>query len=105
MLHVERIVGNVSPELARLNPPIVRTKYIGPFDGAPDDFDVSFVFQTRANARDAQRSGVVERAAHLLLEALRGDGYPQDALTTFKFRAISEQEIRDAGGEWAFDRS
>ena len=105
MRHVEQVVLKLEPELAALEPPVVRTKFLGPFSGAPEDFDVSFVFSTRKDARNGETSGAFARASQLLLDALRNDGYPSDALGTFRFRAISEEEIKDAGGEWAFDRS
>lgn len=105
MRQVGQIVQKLAPELIALDPPIVRTKYLGPFGGAPDNFDVSFVFSTRATAKTSEKSGVLERAAHLVLEALRGDNYPSEALPTFRFNAISEEQIKDAGGEWDFDRN
>jgi len=105
MRRVGRVIGTLEPELRALAPPVVRTKYLGPFGGAPEDFDVSFVFRTRRDARKGMTSGAVERASRLVLDALRNDGYPSEALGTFRFHAISEQEIKDAGGEWAFDRS
>jgi hypothetical protein len=104
MLHVGRVIQKLEPELRGLKPPVVRTKYSGPFSRAPDDFDVSFVFSTRSDARHGETSGALARASKLLLEGLSNDGYPPDALGTFRFHAISEEEIRDAGGEWAFDR-
>ena len=105
MRHVGQVIQKLEPELTALKPRVVRTKYLGPFGGAPEDFDVSFVFSTRRDARNGETSGALERASKLLLDGLRNDGYPPDALSTFRFRAISEEEIKDAGGEWAFDRS
>lgn len=105
MRHVGQVIVKLEPELTALTPPVVRTKYLGPFSGAPDDFDVSFVFSTRTDARNGMTSGALERASNLVLDALRNDGYPPEALRTFRFHAISEEEIKDAGGEWAFDRS
>ncbi len=105
MRHVGQVIQKLEPELTALNPPVVRTKYLGPFSGAPDDFDVSFVFSTRSDARKGMTSGTLERASQLLLAALRNDGYSSEALGTFRFHAISEEQIKDAGGEWAFDRN
>src|SRR6185312_15351493 len=97
MRQVGQAVEKLATELAALKPPIVRTKYLGPFGGAPDDFDVSFVFPTRAEAKKGQASGTLERASNRVLEVLQSDGYPSEALATFRFHAISEEEIKDAG--------
>jgi hypothetical protein len=105
MRHVGRVIEKLEPDLRALKPPVVRTKYLGPFSGAPDDFDVSFVFSRRRDARNGVTSGALERASRLVLDGLGKDGYPREALRTFRFHAISEEEIKDAGGEWAFDRS
>ena len=54
MRRVGRVIGTLEPELRALTPPVVRTKYLGPFGGAPDDFDVSFVFRTHAGMRETE---------------------------------------------------
>lgn len=105
MRHVGEVIQKLEPQLAALNPPVLRTKYLGPFGGAPDCFDVWFVFSTRSDARKGTTSGTLERASGLVLDALRSHSYPSEALDTFRFHAISEEQIRDAGGEWAFDRN
>ena len=105
MRHVEMILDRLLAEFRMLIPPVVRTKHLGPFDGAPDNFDVSFVFASRAEADRARDAGTVQLAAESVRAALRNDGYPSEALVTFRFQAVSEEEIQDAGGEWCYDRS
>jgi hypothetical protein len=105
MRHVGTILDRLLVEFRTLSPPVVRTKHSGPFGGAPDNFDVSFVFATRADADRARDAGMVQLATERVRAALRSDGYPSDALATFRFHAISEEEIQDAGGEWMYDRA
>lgn len=105
MRHVQTVLGGLLAEFRTLSPPVVRTKHSGPFGGAPDNFDVSFVFATRAEADRARDTGTVQFAAERVRDALLSDGYPSDALATFRFHAISEEEIQDAGGEWMYDRA
>jgi hypothetical protein len=104
MLLVQDVLGSLQSELKRLDPPIVRTQHIGPFTGAPDDFAVTWIFETRADARRAKENNVAEAVARLLLDALRIRDYPAAALNTFRFYTASEDEIRDAGGDFAFFR-
>jgi hypothetical protein len=105
MRHVGTILDRLLVGFRTLSPPVVRTKHWGPFGGAPDNFDVKFVFATRADADRARDAGMIQFAAERVRAALRSDGYPSDALATFRFHAISEEEIQDAGGEWMYDRA
>jgi len=105
MRHVETVLNGLLATFRTLSPPVVRTKHSGPFGGAPDNVDVSFVFATRAEADHARNTGTVQLAAERVRDALRGDGYPWDAVARFRFHAISEEEIQDAGGEWMYDRA
>jgi hypothetical protein len=104
MLVIQNVLGWLKPQLQRLDPPIVRTQHIGPFTGAPDDFAVTWIYETRADARRAKENNVAGAAARLLLDALRIRDYPAAALSTFKFFTASEDEIRDGGGDFAFFR-
>ena len=104
MREVQDILGSLQQQLQRLNPPIVRTHHIGPFSGAPGDFAVTWIFATRADAQLANNNEISEVGARLLLDALLVKDYPANALNTFKFFIASEDEIRDAGGDFAFFR-
>src|SRR5438046_1379607 len=79
---VQDVLGSLQAQLQRLDPPIVRTNHIGPFSGAPDDFAVTWIFATRADARLANENNVADSAARLLLEALRMRNYPAAAVNT-----------------------
>src|SRR5262245_34240390 len=101
---VQDVLGSLKPQLQRLDPPIVRTQHIGPFTGARDEFAVNSNLETRAEASRATEHNVADAVARLLLDALRISDYPAAALNTFKFFTASEDEIRDAGGDFAFFR-
>lgn len=101
---VQDVLASLQPQLQGLEPAIVRTNHIGPFSGEPDDFQVTWIFETRADARRAKEYHVVDAGARLLLDALRMTDYPAAALNTFRFFTASEDEIREAGGDFAFFR-
>jgi hypothetical protein len=101
---VQDVLGSLQPELKRLDPPIVRVSQTGPFSGGPDDFIVTWIFETRADVQRAKENGVVDAGARLLVDGLQMKDYPAAALNTFRFFTASEDEIREAGGDFAFFR-
>lgn len=104
MRAVGKVLDSLLPDFRAFTPPIVRTRHWGPFSGEPNDFDVHFIFATRGEVQTAVESGIVELAAERVREALRRDDYPSDAIATFRFHHVSEEEIKGGGGEFAYFR-
>jgi hypothetical protein len=104
MIFVEEVLGSLLPQFKQFNPPIVRTRHWGPFGGTADNFDVNFIFATRVDTSEAQANGVIQTAADKTISVLRERGYPPEALLTFRFRAVSEEEIEEGGGDFAYWR-
>jgi hypothetical protein len=105
MRMVGAVLDRLLPEFKTWSPAVVRTRHGGPFSGAPDNFNVSIVFATRAEAQCACDKGLIQVAADRVRAALLGDGYSSEAASTFRFHPLSEEEIEAAGGEWMYDRA
>ena len=97
---VGSVLETLLPDFRQGAPPMTRTHHLGPFSGAPDDFDVVFIFATRAEASEAAASGLRDAAAAKVVAMLRSRDYPSDALKTFKFDVASEEEIVEGGGDF-----
>lgn len=101
MIFVEEVLNSLLPEFKQLSPPVVRTHHLGPFSGAADNFDVTFIFAMRVNTSAAQANGVIQTATDKTISVLRERGYPPEALSTFRFHVVSEEEIEEGGGDFA----
>lgn len=101
MRTVGTVLGRLLPEFKSFAPPVVRTHHWGPFSGASDDFDVTFIFATRAEAQTACATELV-RLGDRVHAVLLSEGYSADALATFRYDAVSEEEIAEAGGDFAY---
>ena len=101
MRTVQAVLDRLLPEFKSFTPPVVRTHHWGPFGGAPDDFDITFIFATRAEAQLACAEEV-RRLRDRVHATLLSVGYPSEPLATFRYHVASEEEIKDAGGDFAY---
>lgn len=103
MRKVGAILSALLPTLQKSYPDLSRTSHLGPFDGAPDRFSIWFVFQ-KAPAQKEHRTQAVNQLGKEVVLTLQKENYPMEALSSFEFLSTSEEEIKEAGGDFAFFR-
>lgn len=104
MIIVERVIDSLMPFLKEIDQQLIASHHIGPFSGEASDFDVWLIYLSKNDSIKARESGKFDKQIETLHNALANQGYPRDALATFSFHSVSQQEIDDAGGNFAFFR-
>jgi len=104
MKAVGAALRSVQKDLASLKPPIVSTCHLGPFGGEPDGFTIYLSIESKVKVSSAERSMLIEDAKALVQRALRSIRYNQEAIDSFSYELVSQEEIDKAGGWYPFLR-
>ncbi len=95
---VGRALISALPEFQRLFPNITSTYHLGPFSGEPDNFTIYLSITSKDALREAEKSEVLEHAKPLLEGELRMNGYSIDAINTFSYEIVRQEDVDKAGG-------
>lgn len=100
---VRAALNAVAATLKNMSPSVVSTYCLGPLSGEPDDFEIYLGFITKEDACWAER-GLKENIKAVLEKDLCVRGYSRDAVGTFSYRFVCQQDVDQAGGWYGFLR-
>lgn len=104
MLLVDRVMAELVPRFAQLEPPVTYQTHFGDLAGGPG-MTIWYAFEDRPAKERARSDGLTERIRQETRAELAKHGYPHKALDAGLFIDFtSREEIETAGGEFRFLR-
>ena len=103
MKSVGAALESVAATLRAMSPPVVSTCHLGDFSGEPDGFGIYLGVTSKEDVERAER-GWIESIKAALEQELVARGYSRDAIGTFSYRIVRQQDVDKAGGWYGFLR-